>query len=51
MDDRPWIKKYDQGVPTHIDYPEVPVFYFLEETARKYPDSPCTVFKGAKNLV
>ena len=48
MDDRPWIKKYDQGVPTHIDYPEVPVFYFLEETARKYPDSPCTVFKGAK---
>ncbi len=48
MDDKPWLKKYDPGVSTHIEYPEVPVFYFLEETAKKYPDSPCTIFKGAK---
>jgi long-chain acyl-CoA synthetase len=48
MDDKPWLKKYDPGVPTHIDYPEVPVFYFLEENAKKYPDAPCTIFKGAK---
>lgn len=48
MEDRPWLKKYDQGVPHHIDYPEVPLFALLEESARKFPETPCTIFKGAK---
>lgn len=48
MDERPWLGKYDQGVPHHIDYPDIPLFDLLEETARKYPDAPCTIFKGAK---
>ncbi len=48
MSDRPWLERYDEGVPHKIDYPEVPLFYFLEESARKYPDQPCTIFKGAK---
>src|SRR4030065_2866820 len=47
MEDRPWVKKYDKGVPEHIDYPSVPLFHLLEESARKYPDKPCTIFKGA----
>ncbi len=47
MEDRPWYKLYDKGVPQHIDYPAIPLFGMLEETARKYPDSPCTIFKGA----
>ena len=48
MDDRPWLKYYDKGVPTTIDYPPVTLTYFLEDAARKYPDSPCTIFKGEK---
>jgi long-chain acyl-CoA synthetase len=48
MSDRPWLDRYDEGVPRSIDYPEVPLFYFLEESARKYPEAPCTIFKGAK---
>ncbi len=48
MDARPWLKSYDKGVPQAIDYPKVPLFHFLEESARKYPDRPCTIFKGAK---
>jgi long-chain acyl-CoA synthetase len=48
MDDRPWVKNYDQGIPHSIDYPEVPLFHFLEESARKFPEVPCTIFKGAK---
>jgi long-chain acyl-CoA synthetase len=48
MADRPWLKQYDQGVPQSIDYPRVPLFYFLEEAARSHPESACTVFKGAK---
>ena len=47
MDDTPWLKHYDKGVPSHIDYPQVPLFYFLEESARKYPNSPCAIFKHA----
>ncbi len=48
MDDRPWLKNYDQGVPQHIDYPAIPLFQMLEDAARNYPESPCTIFKGAK---
>lgn len=47
MEDRPWVKKYDKGVPEHIDYPSLPLFHLLEESARKYPDKACTIFKGA----
>ncbi len=48
MAERPWLKHYDAGVPYHIEYPPVPLFHFLEEDARKYPNRPCTIFKGAR---
>ena len=48
MSEKPWFKHYDEGVPQHIDYPNVPLFALLEEAARKYPDAPCTICKGAK---
>jgi long-chain acyl-CoA synthetase len=48
MNDRPWLNCYDEGVLHHIDYPEVPLYYFLEDAARKHPNTPCTIFKGAK---
>jgi long-chain acyl-CoA synthetase len=48
MDDKPWLKMYDRGVPFHIDYPKVTVFNLLENTAEKYPNSVCTIFKGAR---
>lgn len=48
MQDKPWLKFYDKGVPYTIDYPPVPLFYFLEKAAKEHPDTPCTIFKGAK---
>lgn len=48
MDDRPWLKMYDDGVPTSLDYPDVPLFHFLQESAEQFPDRACTVFKGAE---
>ncbi|NIS81547.1 MAG: AMP-binding protein [Anaerolineales bacterium] len=48
MEARPWHKFYDEGVPTEIEIPQVPLHHFLEESARKYPDRACTIFKGAK---
>ena len=47
MSDRPWFANYDKGVPKNIDYPKAPLFYFLEQSTEKYPDKPCTIFKGA----
>jgi long-chain acyl-CoA synthetase len=48
VEDRPWLAKYDEGVPYHIEYPAVPLFQLLEESARQNPQTPCTIFKGAK---
>ena len=47
MDHKLWQKNYDKGVPTTIEYPKAPLFHFLEDAARKYPDRACTIFKGA----
>jgi long-chain acyl-CoA synthetase len=47
MNERPWTAHYDKGVPASLDYPKEPLFHFLEEAARKYPDRACTIFKGA----
>lgn len=48
MEDRPWIKNYDAGVPHHIEYPQVPFVRVFENAVNKYPETPCTIFKGAK---
>ncbi len=45
---RIWLKHYDEGVRPNIDYPEVPLYKLLEESARKYPDKPALVFFGKK---
>ncbi|MBI5932180.1 MAG: long-chain fatty acid--CoA ligase [Chloroflexi bacterium] len=47
MNEKPWIKNYDKGVPATIEYPAGPVFQFLDNAAQKYPDRACTIFKGA----
>ena len=47
MNTRPWLAHYDRGVPQTIEYPKAPLFHFLEEAARKYPDRACTIFNGA----
>lgn len=47
MDERPWFRFYDKGVPHQIDYPKVSLNELLGESARKYPNMPCTIFKGA----
>jgi long-chain acyl-CoA synthetase len=48
MSDHPWLESYDDAVPHSLEYPEVPLFHFLDASAQKYPNQPCTIFKGAK---
>lgn len=45
---RIWVKHYDKGVRDHIDYPEIPLFALLEESAMKYPEKPALLFYGKK---
>ena len=37
---RPWLAKYDQGVPNSLEYPEMPLHGFMEQSAREHPDAP-----------
>jgi len=46
--EKPWLKHYDPGVPTSIEYPAVPLFHFLEEAARQFPNVPATIFFNNK---
>jgi long-chain acyl-CoA synthetase len=44
--EKPWLKHYDEEVPTHIDYPRIPLYQQLDESASSYPERPCTRFFG-----
>ncbi len=44
--DRPWLKFYDDGVPHTLEYPDVPLHWFLEESARKHPDTLASIMPG-----
>jgi long-chain acyl-CoA synthetase len=36
--DRPWVKFYDTGVPATLNYPQIPLHTYLQETARNMPN-------------
>jgi long-chain acyl-CoA synthetase len=40
---------YPGGVPRSINYPEIPLYAFLENSARKYPDRPAAIFYGRRH--
>jgi long-chain acyl-CoA synthetase len=35
---KPWLAHYDPGVPATLDYPRIPLFDLLADSARKYPN-------------
>lgn len=43
-----WTNFYPPGVRHNLIYPDVPIYYFLENAARKYPNNTATIFMGAK---
>ncbi|RME46807.1 MAG: long-chain fatty acid--CoA ligase, partial [Caldilineae bacterium] len=48
MEERVWHKQYDPGVPTSLEYPDIPVHQFLTDSARQYPDSTALIFYNHK---
>lgn len=43
-----WLKHYDDFVPPSIDYPRIPLYHLLDDTAALHPERPCTQFFGAR---
>jgi len=39
---------YPRGVPLSIKYPEMPLYAFMENSARKYPDRIAVIYAGNK---
>ncbi|MFX1267678.1 MAG: long-chain fatty acid--CoA ligase, partial [Promethearchaeota archaeon] len=33
---KPWLKHYDEGVPPHIDYPEINIYEFLDNATKDF---------------
>lgn len=46
--ERVWHKFYQEGVPPAIDYPDITIPKFLENTVKKYPDNIALTFFGKK---
>jgi len=45
-DNRPWFKHYPQGIPCHLDYPEIPLSKFLDDSAQSNPNNTALIFYG-----
>jgi long-chain acyl-CoA synthetase len=42
--EKPWTKHYDADVPGHLKYPAKPLFWFLHQSANRFPLQACTIF-------
>jgi long-chain acyl-CoA synthetase len=43
MQDKPWQRNYDPGVPLKLDYPQIPAFGLLRQAALRFPKKACTI--------
>ncbi len=43
---RPWFRFYPKGLTRILDYPKVPIFDFLETSAKRYPHKPAIIYYG-----
>lgn len=44
----PWVRYYEQGVPAHIDIPNRPLTWLLDETSSRYPNHTALIYYGTK---
>ena len=42
--EKPWFRLWPEGVPKHIDYPELPLSDLLKQTVEKYPENTAIVY-------
>ncbi len=44
----PWLRHYEEGVPAHIDIPDRPLTWILDQTVRRFPSQTAFVYYGTK---
>lgn len=44
--ERPWLTHYEAGIPRTISYPDAPLYQFLTDSARRFPDRAALHFYG-----
>src|SRR5947208_17099025 len=45
---RPWVKHYDPGVESTLDYPKISLPELLDRTVDRQPERVATVFMGGR---
>lgn len=48
VDQKPWLSFYPPEVPASIDYPKMPLYQFLIDSAREYPNNEALYFMGKR---
>ena len=43
---KPWLANFEEGVPENVDYKDICLPEFLEQSAQKFPDRPALNFQG-----
>ncbi len=46
FEERPWTRFYDEGIPPHLEYPDILIPQILERSARRYPRHTALIFLG-----
>ena len=46
--DRRWLQHYDTNVPQHLDYPRIPLYRLLDDSAARTPSASCASFFGKR---
>ncbi|WP_324716153.1 long-chain fatty acid--CoA ligase [Carboxydochorda subterranea] len=45
---RPWLKHYPPEIPSHLEYPEINLAAWVQQSARRHPDRAATLYFGAR---
>ena len=49
--ERPWLRSYDKGMPTSLDFPDVPLHQFIKDTTQRIPHHVALVTPAALPVV
>src|SRR6266852_4378197 len=44
----PWLRHYEQGVPAHIDIPDRPLTWILDQTVSRFPSQTAFIYYGTR---
>ncbi len=49
--ERPWLENYDVGMPTSLEFPEVPLHQFLKDTSARIPQNTALISPAALPVI